>query len=70
MSRTLTLLRNGAFALAIAASLGFGATQALAGTAPAQDARTCNDAECYDYCISLGAGYGSCDSYGNCECLL
>lgn len=70
MTRRLILLRNGAFALAIAATLGFGATQALAGTAPAQAARSCDDTLCNWECEQLGAGGGYCNSYGQCECLL
>lgn len=69
MNRTLNWLRNAAFALAITASLGFGAAQALAGTAPAQETRACNDYDCDEYCKSLGAWGGSCNG-GQCECLL
>ncbi len=54
---------------AVAASLGFGATQAFARPAAAAEAvsaQTCLKYECMAYCQSRG-GTGSC-VYGTCFC--
>lgn len=65
-----THLRRGAFAAAILGSLGFGATQAYAGSAAAA-VRTC-PAKGYEYAYAscrIGCSVGGyCDANGYCQC--
>lgn len=72
MGRSLTRLRAGLLGLAVAGSLGFGSTQALAG--PQQQARvqTCPDSG-YDYYYAPCAygcprQQGYCAAGGICRC--
>ncbi|HEX6748965.1 MAG TPA: hypothetical protein VF092_16830 [Longimicrobium sp.] len=69
MSRTVRSARRWALSAAVAASLGFGAAQAMASpTAASANARACDPDECAAWCDSIG-GVGSC--VGNfCRCIL
>ena len=67
-----SLIGRGAFALAVAGALGFGATQAVAYGAPAPAAvNYCNSHECRDYCIEMEGTTGRCgyDQWGNFVCI-
>lgn len=58
---TIKRMRSWAGAVAAAAALGFGATQALAapGTA-AESGDRCTNGTCYARCVNLGYAGGSC----------
>lgn len=59
------------FGAAVAAALGFGATQALA--APAADAgaqQVCNAQLCNRICQAIGTIGGTCTPDGSCVCYL
>ena len=56
------------FALAVTASLGFGATQAFASTEAAPDLRACDSTSCRASCISTGWPTGFCTTAGSCIC--
>lgn len=65
MSRAIRYVRNGVFALGIAAALGFGAREAFARvpecTDPAAEGHCSTDQNCDDtYCGGFG---GSCENY-------
>lgn len=60
-------VRRAAAALAVAASLGFGAAQALAAPV-AEAARACNPKGCNSWCQAQGGFEGRC-SEGACLCL-
>ena len=70
-----TLLRRGLFSLATAATLGFGATQALAAPAADKPAKfACDaaaDARCNTWCQSRGYDAGWCNPIyvGGCQCV-
>jgi hypothetical protein len=55
-------------ALAVASSLGFGATQALAAPQDAPTLRACDWATCYNGCRAKGYFTGKCGSDGFCYC--
>lgn len=59
MDRTLRTARWG-LAAAVAASLGFGTTQAFAGTDAAPRVRACSADECMQRCLDLGRPGGTC----------
>ncbi|MBV9109128.1 MAG: hypothetical protein JO306_06965 [Gemmatimonadetes bacterium] len=66
-------LRNGVFAAAVALALGFGATQAFAGTAaPGKAAFACSLSQCNTFCRSnCPPGQicrGMCDPDLGCVC--
>lgn len=65
--RQLGSIGRGAFAAAVALTLGFGVTQALA--APPHPARlpVCDDTECSTRCQTQGYMGGHCD-LGRCFC--
>lgn len=70
MRSTLDAVRTVVLAAATAASLGFGARQALA--IPAQDgARACDVTSCTSYCRSVHGpdAIGRCSVTGVCRCL-
>ena len=55
----------------VAAALGFGASQALAGPAlPRDAARQCNPRLCDRLCRAIGAFSGQCTQGGGCACAL
>lgn len=60
---------HAASALAIAAALGFGGTQAMAApaAAPAGAVRACNSMTCGTACFNKGYPHWSCWN-GNCQC--
>ncbi len=60
-------MRRGRFALAMAASLGFGAAQAVAAPAAA-DARACTNAQCNLDCQRRGYDGGFCAGSWGCAC--
>ena len=63
MKATLKQARNGIAALALAASLGFGATQALASPAAGDEAaRACNPKGCNAQCQAQGGFEGRCNN--------
>lgn len=53
-----------------AASLGFGATQAVAAPAAEDAARACNPRGCNASCQAQGGFEGRCTEGGQCLCLL
>ena len=56
---------------AVAAALGFGASQAVAGPAPPRDAAAkCNPQLCDRLCRAIGAFSGTCTPGGGCACAL
>ena len=65
-----SLIGRGAFALAVAGALGFGASQALAGPAKSPPPG-CDKFECIDYCAQSNQK-GTCvlgsDGYYFCRC--
>lgn len=72
MQKMLSWCRRGLFAGAMAAALGFGASQAFAGPAAQPEAQSCDQAYCRATCISAGHSGGRCvttpaGSY--CECI-
>lgn len=66
----MTTVRRGVFGAAAAASLGFGATQALAAPAPATGGeKVCDEAVCDRVCDLANRGLGGfCSSAGLCVC--
>lgn len=70
MNGRMGFLRRSLYAVAVLGALGFGAAQAFGSPTPPSAARACNDTECNWECEQLGAGYGYCDEYGQCQCLL
>jgi hypothetical protein len=54
---------------AVAAALGFGATQALATPAAKTDAAACSTGQCRKDCIALGNSGGVCID-GQCICFI
>jgi len=63
--------RRLAFAAAVTAALGFGATQVLAQPDPARDQeRACSDSLCARICHTAGFAGGFCNSGGGCSCYL
>lgn len=70
MTRVATILRKGLFTLAMALSLGFGASQALAAPADgAAAARLCDELKCRRSCLALGYQYGACSAGAEvCDC--
>jgi hypothetical protein len=73
MSRSLTHLRRGVFATAVACALGFGAAQAFgSATSSTAAVRTCPD-KGFDYTyaacgIGCPGGHGYCAAGGICHC--
>ena len=69
--RTLNLARTAVLAAATTLALGFGARQALAGTAGTHAARACDTASCTSYCQSIHGpeAIGRCSPAGVCRCL-
>jgi hypothetical protein len=68
------MLRKGVFGVTMAATLGFGATQALAAPGEAAARRVCDayhDALCNDWCQSRRYDAGWCDPIyvGGCKCV-
>ncbi len=61
-------LRSGLFAAALAASLGFGASQVMASPGAASTARACSPLECTGYCVNQGADGGVCTEMNKCIC--
>jgi hypothetical protein len=72
MRRTLNFVRAAVLPAAIAAALGFGAQQALAGPAQAESARACTIAGCTAKCQASGGpeASGKCTPQGVCICFL
>lgn len=68
MIRTLRPARW-SFALAVATSLGFGATQALASPEAAPSLRACDAAACMSSCWNQGYPRGYCTTTGSCVCI-
>lgn len=68
MSTTARWIRNGAATAALAAALGFGATQALAEPAADAAARACTPRGCNAQCQAQGGIEGRCNN-GACLCL-
>ena len=68
---TRSIIMRGAFAVAVAGALGFGATQAVAGPA-ASSLPGCDKYECIDYCARTFQK-GVCNPVGDgtyrCECI-
>ena len=66
------MLRQGLFAAAMAATLGFGATQSFAApSAPDNARRTCSpeaQASCHEHCMYMGADTSRC-YLGKCTCV-
>ena len=60
--------RRGLFALATAAVLGFGASQAFAAPAAAAEARACTNAQCNLDCRARGYDGGVCAGSWGCAC--
>jgi hypothetical protein len=73
MTRFTRMLRQGVFAAATIAALGFGATQAFAAPrAQADAARVCSRGQhemCHATCVWYGYDRGWCIGDGLCECL-
>jgi hypothetical protein len=71
MKRTLHLARAAVLAAAVTAALGFGASQAMAGTTAATRARACDTMSCTTYCQSIygSDAIGRCTTTGTCRCL-
>lgn len=68
MSRGNSILRNGVFAAVVAASLGFGATQAFAEPRGGAAAQVCGSGTvCNTWCQNRGFDYGECVD-GFCAC--
>lgn len=76
MRKTWSWLGGGVFALVVAGALGFGATQALASTARADDCTawyqvdvgTCPTDDCFEACGSIGLTDGGICRNGCCTC--
>jgi hypothetical protein len=64
--RYITMLRRGLFAVATAATLGFGGSQALASPAEAETRAQCNPDTCTERCAREGL-VGLCSGRG-CYC--
>ena len=62
-------VRRWTLAALAAAALGFGAAQAVASPAPADEARACNERGCDAWCRSQGGIDGRCTDTGQCLCL-
>lgn len=63
------VIHRGFFALATAASLGFGAAQAFAApAAAAAETAVCTNAECNTWCRSQGYDGGICAGSWGCAC--
>ncbi|HEX2206937.1 MAG TPA: hypothetical protein VHG93_04590 [Longimicrobium sp.] len=71
MKRTRMQLRRGVFGAAVALSLAFGGSQALASPAPAADpGPKCDPRLCDRICRAIGAFSGTCTEGGGCACAL
>lgn len=69
MSNVISKVRAGLFAVAAAAALGFGGTQAFATpTAPESAALLCDDARCNTLCQRNGSAWGYCSTSWSCTC--
>ena len=65
------MLRNGLFAAATIAALGFGGAQAFATPSDAAREPTCNplpNTPCNTWCQDKGYDYGICITQTNCRC--
>ena len=69
MGRFIRNARRGAFGLAVAGALGFGAAQAVAAP-PTAERAVCNDRLCNRVCQTAGFIGGFCGSDGSCNCYL
>ena len=56
------------FAAGVLGALGFGASQAVAGPAPAPPGSACVQAKCSLDCAVRGFGGGECSAGGGCSC--
>ncbi len=64
-------IRRGVFGAAVAFSLAFGASQALASPSPPEEAAPkCNPRLCDRLCRAIGAFSGQCTESGGCACAL
>lgn len=64
-------LRRGVFGAAVAASLAFGGSQALANPSPAVDDKPkCTLDWCERFCRAIGAHSGTCLKDEGCACAL
>lgn len=71
MRRTSRQLRRGVFGAAVALSLGFGGSQALASPAPEVAAGPkCTLDWCDRFCKAIGAHSGTCLKDEGCACAL
>ena len=71
MRRTTTQLRRGVFGAAVALSLAFGGSQAMASPSPVVDARPkCDNTWCDRICRAIGAFSGQGTEGGGCVCAL
>lgn len=71
MRRTAMQFRRGVFGAAVALSLGFGGSQALASPAPSVDpGPKCDPDWCDFLCRAIGAHSGTCLEGGGCACAL
>jgi hypothetical protein len=71
MQRTTRQLRRGVFGAAVALSLAFGGSQALASPAPAaNDGPKCTLDWCDRFCKAIGAHSGTCLPDEGCACAL
>lgn len=61
-------LSRALFGAAVAASMSFGAAQALAAPAPREEARVCVFAQCAAECILRGHDGGTCLTTRSCIC--
>lgn len=70
MKSSIAKVRAALFGLAMASTLGFGATQAFATpqTAPSETARLCDDYRCNLGCKSKGYDWGYCSTSSTCTC--
>ncbi|HEU0015317.1 MAG TPA: hypothetical protein VFQ45_16635 [Longimicrobium sp.] len=70
MRRTARQLRRGAFGAAVALSLAFGGSQALAAPAPEPQGPKCTLDWCERFCRAIGAHSGTCLKDEGCACAL
>ena len=71
MKRTAMQLRRGVFGAAVALSLAFGASQALASPVSGVGAGPkCDPTLCDRICRAIGAFSGQCINGGGCACAL
>jgi hypothetical protein len=71
MRRTTMQLRRGVFGAAVALSLAFGGSQAMASPSPTVDAGPkCDNTWCDRICRAIGAFSGQCTEGGGCACAL